>query len=243
MPGLWTLGFLLLCGACVLVWLGSSVCVFGYGFPLRPPKSWPAFVVCVFGLGFCFHPANPGWGVCARVLALPRQMWLGFVVCVCVLVCWPNPTNPGWGVLVSEFVCAFRLYPANPGLGVRCGRVYLGSGFGYALPFLARVLGCVCLCARSACTQPIQAAVCVVCVLVRVLAFTLPILARVLGCVCLPARSTCTLPFLAGMYVVACVVGLWSRLRPATPGWGVDVCVVVCAFCLYPANPNCGVRC
>ena len=41
------------------------------------------------------------------------------------------------------FVCVLRLYPASPGWGVRYGYACLGSGFGCALPLLARVLGCV----------------------------------------------------------------------------------------------------
>ena len=40
-----------------------------------------------------------------------------------------------------------------------------------------------------------------------------------------------------------CVLRLGFRLRPATPGWGVGVCVFVCALCLYPATPGSGVWC
>ena len=53
---------------------------------------------------------------------------------------------------MSVFGCAICLYPAIPGWAVRCGFVCLGSDFGPALPFLAGVLACVCLCARCACT-------------------------------------------------------------------------------------------
>ena len=73
----------------------------------------------------------------------------------------------------------------------------LGSGFSCTLPFLAGVLACVCLCARSASTPPILAAVRSACVQVRALAFTRPILAGVLRCVCVCMRSNCTLPILA----------------------------------------------
>ena len=57
LPGLWTLGFLLLCGACVWVWV-----VVGLGFRLRPATpGWGDGVwVCVVGLGFQLRPATPG---------------------------------------------------------------------------------------------------------------------------------------------------------------------------------------
>ena len=75
--------------------------------------------------GPAWSPAPPGWecgaGVCswARVAAAPRHSWLGCSgMCVCV--------------------CAHRLYPAFPGLGV------LGSGFGCAPSLLVGLLGCAC---------------------------------------------------------------------------------------------------
>ena len=33
------------------------------------------------------------------------------------------------------------------------------------------------------------------------------------------------------------------RLRPATPGWGVEVCVSLCALRVCPASPGCSLRC
>ena len=39
-----------------------------------------------------------------------------------------------------------------------------------------------------------------------------------------------------------CVFGLGLRLRPATPGWGVGVCVFVCLLPLYPATLGRGAR-
>ena len=140
-PGLWTLGFLLLCGTCVWVWV-----VVGFGFWLRPATPGWGFGVCVLVCLLRLYPATPGWGVrrgcvcfgsdvgCAppllagvcvvgvfaraRVLAAPRHSWLW---------CWA----------VCVLVCALRLHPATPGWGARCG--------------------CVCLCVRSACTLPIDA--------------------------------------------------------------------------------------
>ena len=49
------------------------------------------------------------------------------------------------------FGCGFWLRPANPGWGL--WSVLLGSGFAFTPPLLAGPLGCVCLCARSGCTQ------------------------------------------------------------------------------------------
>ena len=66
----------------------------------------------------------------AQVSAAPHHSWL-----VCRGVC--------------VFVCALRLYPATPCWGVRCGCVCLGSGFRCALPLLAGVLGCLCVCLRA----------------------------------------------------------------------------------------------
>ena len=86
-PGLWTLGFLLLRGACVLVWV-----VVGFGFRLRPATpGWGVGVcVCLCTCSACTSPLLAGVcgvGVCAwaRVSAAPRHSWLGCAVWVCVL--------------------------------------------------------------------------------------------------------------------------------------------------------------
>ena len=47
-PGLWTLGFLLLCGACVWVWVLPLLRHYQLGVCVR---SW-----------LCLNPAFPGWG-------------------------------------------------------------------------------------------------------------------------------------------------------------------------------------
>ena len=64
-PGLWTLGFLLLCGACVWVWV-----VLGLGFRLRPAiHGWGDGVcVCLRACSACTPPLLGGVcgvGVCA----------------------------------------------------------------------------------------------------------------------------------------------------------------------------------
>ena len=134
-PGLWTLGFLLLHGACVWVWV-----VVGFGFRLRPATPGWGVGVCVrlCVRSACTLPLLAG--VCGvgvygwvRVPVAPRQFWLG-----CRGLCL--------------LVCALRLQPATPGLGVRRGCVCFGSGFGCAPPLLAGLLGCVCARVRFACT-------------------------------------------------------------------------------------------
>ena len=253
-PGLWTLGFLLLRGACVWVWV-----VLRLGFRLRPATLGWGVGVCV---RLCAHSAcTPPLlaGVCAvdvyarvPVLAAPRHSCLE-----CRGLCL--------------LVCVLHLYPATPGCGVRRGCVWLGSGFGCAPPLLARVLGCACLCARSACTLPLLARVCGlgVCAWARVSAAprhfwpgcwglhvcvrallvprhswlgcavwvcvlglgfrrSRPLLAGVLACACMCARSACTPLLLAGL----CGVGVcgWARVSAAPRHswlgcWGARVCV------------------
>ena len=160
-------------------------------------------------------------GVCAwaRALAVPRHSWLGCWV-VCVLVCVP------------------RLQPATPGWGVRCGCVCFGSGFGCTPRLLAGVLGCVCACLRAphaARHSWLGCAAWVLC-LGSGLGCAPPLLAGVSrfvsACVRAPlAPRHCWL----GCAVWVCVFGLGVLLSPATPGWGVVVCVFVCMLPLYPA--------
>ena len=184
-------------GVCVLV------CALRL-YPATPGRGVRCGCVCL-GLGFgCAPPllVEVLGCVCACVCAplVPHHSWLGCVVCICVLglgfrLC---PATPGWGFRVlCVLVCALCLYPATPGWGVRRGPVCLGSGFGWALPPLALVLGCACSCARSACTPPLLTGVCVL----------------GLGLSLRPA----TPGWGTGVCVFVCVL----RLNPATPGWGV----------------------
>ena len=193
MPGLWTPGFLLLCGVCVWVWV-----VLGLGFRLRPatPGWGDGVCVCLHARSACTSPLLAGvcgTAVCAwaRVSAAPRHSWLGC-----------------WGVCV--FVCALSLYPAIPGWGVRCWCVCLGWGFGCAPPLLAWVLGCVCACVRA---PPLARHSWLGCA-VPACVFGLGLLQRptfagcgVWVCVCLCARSACTPPLPAGV----CDVGVCVR--------------------------------
>ena len=231
-------------GVCVWVWVSPAPRHFWLGcwavcvLRLHPatPGHGCAVWVCLFGLGFRLRPATPcsGVGLCAcsactqpllarvrrvgdcvwaRVLAAPRHSWLGcWALCVLRL----HPATPGHGcaVWVCVFGHRFRLRPATPGWGVGL---------------------CVC----SACTQPL-----------------LPTGERC-GCVCLGSDFGCAPPLLAGLLgrvraplapshswhgcaVWVCVFGLGFRLRPATSGWGVGLCV--CSACTQPFLAT-GARC
>ena len=223
-PG-WGVGVCVcVCGRAPLVprhsWLGCAVWVrvLGLSVRLRPARPGWGVGLCLclwaqsactppllagvcrvgvcLGLGSRLRPASPSWGVgvclclCARSACTPP---LSAEVCGVGVCAWARNSAArrhfglaGWGVFV--FVCALRLYPATPGLGVRCGRGCLSSDFGCTPPLLAGVLGCVCVCGRA------------------------PLVPRHswLGCA-----------------VRVCVLGLGFRLRPASPGWVVRVCVFV----------------
>ena len=172
-PGLWTLGCLLLCGACVWVWV-----MLGLGFRLRPaPGMGVRVCVCLCVRSACTPQILAGSGgvgvwAWARASHAPRHSWLGYSG-VCVLVCAFRLYPPllagvcGVGVCswarasaaprhswlgcrgVCELVCALGLYPATPGWGAQCGCVCLGLGFGCAPPLLAGVLRCVCAYVRA----------------------------------------------------------------------------------------------
>ena len=107
---------------------------------------------------------------------------------------------------------------------------------------------CVCLCARSACTPPLLAGVCGVgvCVWSRVSAAARH---SWLGCrgVCVLVCALRLVPCHSclGRALRVCVLGLLFRLRPATPSWGVGVCVCLCvrSACTLPFLARvCGVN-
>ena len=192
--------------------------------------------------------------VCVRASLVPLPLLAGVLGCVCVFVCvlcFQQATR-GWGVrcgcvcLGSGFGCAppllagvlgrvcdcvrARLVPRHSWLGCAVWVCVLGlrlaprpttPGWG--------VGGCVCLCARSACTPPLLAGVCGVGVVAwaRVSAASRYSWLDVGVCVCLCARSACTTHSWLGSPV--CVLWLGFRPRPATPGWAVGVCVCSCA--------------
>ena len=209
-----------------------------------PRHSWlGCWGLCVFVCALLLSPMNPGWGVrcgcvclcsdfgCAppflagvlgclcvdvRALLVPRQSWLGCAVWVCVLGLEfrLHPATPCWSVWVCVSVCTLCLYPDFPGWGVRV---------------------CVCLCACSSRTPPFLAVVCVVgvCPLARVAAVPRHFWLGFGVCVCVRVRALLVkCHSWLGCAVWVCVLVLRFRLRPATPGWGVGVCVSVCILCL-----------
>ena len=242
-------------------WGSWCVCLgLRFGFHLANP-GW-GVGVCVFVCAFRLHPANPGWdvwcacvclgcilaaprhswlrcwgaSVCLHTLFVPRQTWLGIMVlvfwvwfwgppCQCWLGCWhvcvcvctsPAPCNSllGCVVWVCVLLFEFRLRPAIPGWG----------------------LG-VCVCVRAPLVPRHSSLGFMVCAWVWVVAFPQLIL---VGCrdvfVCVRAPPA-PRQSLLGCAVQVCVFGLWFRVRPAILGWGVWVCLVLCALCLHLASP------
>ena len=191
-----------------------------------------------------------GVRLCVRAPLLPRHFWLGCASWGCVLGLGfrLRPAPPGWGVgvrvcsrvraslvprhswlgcTVGVCVCklAFQLRPATPGCGVRV-RVRLRARSSGTPPLLAGVCGVgVCAWARgSAGPRPSWLGCWGVCVCVLA-----PLV---------PCHSW------LGRVVSVCVLRLGFRLHPATPGWGVGVCVCSCAHSAgAPATPGWGARC
>ena len=211
--------------------------------PLVPRHSWLGCAVwlCVSGLVFRLRPATLGWGVpvcvcvCVRAPLVPRQSWLGCAVWVCVLGLGfrMRTATPGWGVGVCVCLCARSACTPPPLAGV------CGVGVCVLARFLAAPrqswLGCwgVCvfLCALRLYPATPGGGVRCGCVCLRSgFACAPALLAGVFGFVCACVRAP--LLYCHSWLVCAvwmCVLGLGSRLRPATPGWGVGVCVCLCA--------------
>ena len=211
------------------------LCVLVLGFQLRPATAGLGVGVCVclFARSACSPPLSAGLcgvTVCASagVSAAPRHSWLGC-----------------WGACV--FLCALCLYPATPGSGEPCGCVCLGSGFGWVPPLLAGLLVCVCVYVPPPLVSRHSWLRCAewVCVLRLGLRLHPATPGPGVGvCMCLCARSACTPPILAGVYRVAVCAWAHVSAAPRHSRLGrLGVCVFVCTFGLYPANPGWDVRC
>ena len=240
------------CGVCGLAWVlactppflaGVLGPVFVRALPLyhATPWLWFAMWVCVLGLGVQLRPAAPGWGVevcvclCARFActppllagvcgvgvcawaggsAAPRHSWLGcWGVCVCFCArsaCTP-PLLAG---VCGVGVCAWALVLAAP-------RHSLQGCWGVCV--------FVCTLHRYPAT-PGWGARCGSVSLGWGFGFTPLLLAGVLGCNCVGVRAPlASCHSWLGCAVWVCVLGLGFRLRPATPGRVVGVCVCLCA--------------
>ena len=120
-------------------------------------------------------------------------------------------------------------------------------GLGCALPLLAALLGCVCVCVRAPLVPRQSWRGCAVWVWVLGVRFQLR--PATPGCgvevfLCLCPRSTCTPPILAWVRGVG--VPAWARATAATRHswlgyWGLFV--FACALRLYPATPLWAARC
>ena len=150
------------------------VCVLGLGFGLRPAIPGWRVGLCVLLCALRLYPADPRWAVRCGCVCLSTgfgcvpPFLAGVLGCVfgCVRSTCTPPLLAGvcsvgvyacsqvsaasrisWlgCVGLCVFVCPLRLYPANPGWGLRCGCVCLRS-------FLAVAFGCVCVCV---CAPPV----------------------------------------------------------------------------------------
>ena len=160
------------------------------------------------------------------------------------------------------FGLRFRLCPATSGLGAglfvcsSCTPPLLAGVCGLGVCAWARVsaaprhswLGCwaVCVLVTALCLHPAtpgSGARCGCVCLGSGFGCAPPLLAGVLGCLCAPVRAPLAPRHSwLGCAVWVCVLGLGFRLRPATPGWGVGVCLFVCLLPLYSATLGRGAR-
>ena len=164
-----------------------------------PRDSWlGCWGVCALLCALRLYPATPGWGVRSGCVWLGSgsgcapPLPAGVLGCVCARVRAPLAPSASWhgrAVWVCLFELGFRLRPATPGWGVRCGCVCSGSGFGCARPLLARVRAVgVCVWARVPAAPRHSSMGCLgVCVLVRALRLhqATPGTGAWCGCVCL----------------------------------------------------------
>ena len=208
---------------------GVVVCAWAL-VPAAPCHSWLGcwgVCVCWCARSACTPPLLAGVrgvGGCAWALTpvAPRHSWLG---CWGVRVRAPLVPCHSWlgcAVWFCVLGLRFRLRPATPSWGVGVCVFVCALRLYPATPGWGVRSGCVCSGSVFGCAPPLLAGV-LVC-------------ARVCGrAPLIPHYSW------LGCAVLVGVLGPWLRLRPATPGWGVGVCV--CALLMYPASPGWGLLC
>ena len=224
-------------------WLGCwGVCVLVCA--LRLCRTTPGSGVrrgCVWvGPGFCCAPPLLAGVlgcvcVCVRAPLVPRHSWLGCAVWVCVLGLrfGLRPATPCWAVgvcvcMCEPSACTPPLLPGACGVGV-CALARVSAAPRHSCLGCWRL--CVFVCAlRLYPVTPGSGARCGFVCLGSGFGCARPPLSGVLHCVCVCVRA----PLVPrhswlGCAVWVCVLGLGCRLRPATPGWGVGVCVRLCA--------------
>ena len=199
---------------------GAFVCLRAWPVPQEP---WLRCAVRLFGSGFWLRPANPGsgsWCMClSSGLALTLPILAGVLECVCSFACSASTRESWLEFVMCVFGYGFWLHPAIPDVDLCC--VGFRSGFAFTPPILARVSGCLCLCARSVCTPPILAEVCDVLVEVRGLSTARQ---SWRGCWGVFVRP--------GALAVPCQTWLGSA-----------VCLFCFGFRVHPTSPGCGLRC
>ena len=233
------LGFVCVCGRAPLVcrhsWLGCAVwvCVLGFGFRLCPATPGGVVGVCVCLWAPCSYPVSPDWGVWCGCVCLglgfrcAPPLLAGVLGCVCVFVgalLVPCHSRLGCAVWVCVRALGFWLRPATSGSVVGACVSVCTLCLYPATPGWGVRCGCVCLGLGLGCAPPLLAGV----------------LGSLSACVRAPLVPRHSW---LGCALWVCVLGLRSQLRPATPGWGVGVCVSVCTLCLYPGFPGWGLWC
>ena len=164
--------------------------------------------------------------------------WAVLSCAACVVCCQPRQTaaQKFWGGFRGRenrvsglFFCVFFflfIYFSGRASDKETPRItcVLGSGFSCAPAILAGVLGCVRLCARSACTPPFLFRVCGVCVRVWVSLSPLLSCGWAMECVCWCVRSV--LGWCRALFGVVCAFRVCSTRRPWLPGtWSCAVLV------------------
>ena len=151
-PGLWTLGFILLCGVCV--WVRLAV---GCGFS-SPRQSWLGSWVGVFGHSLWCCPSFAGCLWCLW-LGLGFSLLMGRVWLRARSACPPTFPVPvcGVGVRAGVWASAAPRLPLGCCWGV-CVLVHL-SHVVSCTSLLGLLCGGACLCAGPACSLPFLAGV------------------------------------------------------------------------------------